>query len=241
MAQYFETPVIPETAAGAIAAHLRVKTSGALVVAGATDVELGTMDSPCVAAGTCSVRLRNAQGTQKMVASEAITLNATVYAAANGKVAASGTIVVGTARSAASADNDVIEVLRHSSTEPAFGVQTLTADDAEGEGNTILPGTYAAYVDNYTNDADDFIVLPALSSVPNGFTITIVGQAQGNFEVRTPAASGEEINSEDCDGTKEYLFTNTQIHRFVKIDNTIGWMAHGYSALGAVVTAVVPD
>jgi len=37
------------------------------------------------------------------------------------------------------------------------------------------------------------------------------------------------------------LFTNTQIHRFVKIDNTIGWMAHGYSALGAVVTAVVPD
>jgi hypothetical protein len=77
--------------------------------------------------------------------------------------------------------------------------------------------------------------------VPIGWAITVVAQAQGNFEVRTPASSGEEINSEDCDGTKEYLLLNTQVHIFRKIDNTIGWMAQGFTALGAVATAVVPD
>ena len=53
--------------------------------------------------------------------------------------------------------------------------------------------------------------------------------------------SAEEINSEDCDGTKEYLLTATQIHRFTKIDNTIGWVGQGFTAIGAVATAVVPD
>ena len=118
---------------------------------------------------------------------------------------------------------------------------TLIADDSESSLNVIPAGKDKVYVDAVTNDANDFVVLPSLASVPNGFEITIVGQAGANFEVRTPATSAEEINSEDCDGTKEYLFTDTQIHKFVKIDNTIGWMGHGYSAIGAVVTAVVPD
>jgi len=241
MSQYVETPTKTETAAAAIAQHLRVKTPGAVAVAGAADVDIGTMDSPCLAAGICTIRLRTAQGTSKMVASGAITAGVTVYAAAAGKIASSGSVVVGVALEAATADNDVIEVLRHADVGQAFTSQTLIAAADSGVGSTILPGTSAAYVDAYTTDANDWIVLPALASVPNGFTITIVGQAQGNFEVRTPATSAEEINSEDCDGTKEYLFTNTQIHKFIKIDNTIGWMAHGFSALGAVVAAVVPD
>jgi len=241
MSQYVETPTKTDVAAAAIGQHLRVKTTGALAVAGATDVELGTMEEPCTAAGTCVIRLRTAAGTCKMVASAAITAGVTVYAAASGKIASSGSVVIGTALEAATANNDVIEVLRHADVGQAFTSQTLIAAADSGAGSTILPGTNAAYVDAYTTDANDWIVLPALASVENGFTITIVGQAQGNFEVRTPAASGEEINSEDCDGTKEYLFTNTQIHKFIKIDNTIGWMAHGYTAIGAVVTAVVPD
>lgn len=242
MSQYFETPTRPDTAAGAIGQHLRVKTTGALVVATATDAELGTMDKPATAAGPATVRLRTAQGTRKMVASEAITAGVTVYAAASGKIAASGTIVCGTALEAATANNDVIEVLPFADTAAPFGTQTVIADDSEVAGlNVILPGMAGVYVDGVTNNADDFVVLPALASVPNGFTITMVGQAASNFEVRTPAGSNEEINSEDCDLTKEYLFTNTQIHKFIKIDNTIGWMAHGFTAIGAVVTAVVPD
>lgn len=241
MSQFFDTSTRPDVAAAAIAQHLRVKTPGALALAGAADVELGTMEVACTAAGPTTVRLRTAKGTCKMVASAAITAGVTVYAAANGKIAASGTVTIGTALEAATADGDVIEVLRHADAGPVFVAQTVIAAADSGAGSTVLPGSSAVYVDAYTNDANDWIVLPALADVPIGWTITVVGQAQGNFEVRTPASSGEEINSEDCDGTKEYLFTNTQIHKFIKIDNTIGWMAHGFSAIGAVVTAVIPD
>jgi len=241
MSQYFETPTRPDTAAGAIAQHLRVKTTGALVVAGATDVELGTMELPCTAAGPCTVRLRSATGTAKMVAAGAISDNATVYAAAGGKVDASGSVVVGQAMEAATANNDVIEVLRYADAGATFGTQSVTADDSESALNTVLPGIDAVVVAGVTNDADDFIVLPALADVPNGYRITVINSAGSNCEVRTPAASAEEINSEDCDGTKEYLLTSTQIHYFTKIDNTVGWMGNGYTAIGAVATAIVPD
>ena len=92
-----------------------------------------------------------------------------------------------------------------------------------------------------TNDANDFITLPSLVSVPEGHRITILCNAGGNFELRTPVGSAEEINSEDCDGTKEYLCTDTQVVYVTKISTTIGWEANAYTAIGAVATAVVPD
>jgi len=107
--------------------------------------------------------------------------------------------------------------------------------------NTIAPGVRSVVVGTVTTDANDWIILPSLADTANGHEITILCSAGGNFEMRTPATSAEEINSEDCDGTKEYLMTDTQVVKVVKINNTIGWMAHGYSAIGAVVTAVVPD
>lgn len=119
------------------------------------------------------------------------------------------------------------------------------ADDAQnatlGVGNYIPAGVNVVKVTGVTNGANDFVVLPPLSSVPDGHKITIIAKAGANFEVRTPSTSGEEINSEDCDGTKEYLMTDTQIHNFLKIDGTIGWMGQGFTAIGAVATAVVPD
>ena len=92
-----------------------------------------------------------------------------------------------------------------------------------------------------TNDANDFITLPNLVSVPEGHRITVLCNAGGNFELRTPAGSAEEINSENCDGTKEYLCTDTQVLYVTKISNTIGWEANAYTAIGAVATAVVPE
>jgi hypothetical protein len=120
-------------------------------------------------------------------------------------------------------------------------VQEVTPDDSESALNTIVAGVTAVDVQAVTNDDDDFIVLPSLADVPVGHEITILCNAGTDFELRTPATSAEEINSEDCDGTKEYLCTDTEVVKVVKISDTIGWMAHAYSATGAVVTAVVPD
>ncbi len=91
------------------------------------------------------------------------------------------------------------------------------------------------------NGVTDFIVLPYLAHVPVGYEITILCNAGGAFELRTPAASNEKINNVDCDGTQEYLCTDTETIKVVKLSDTDGWIAHAYTALGAVATAVVPD
>jgi len=117
---------------------------------------------------------------------------------------------------------------------------SLTPDSAESAVNLIEPGVTSVRLGANVNGVTDFVTLPSLASVEDGHVVTIVAGA-ANCEVRTPAGSNEEINSEDCDGTKEYLLTATQVHRFTKIDNTIGWMGQGFTAIGAVATAVVPD
>lgn len=117
----------------------------------------------------------------------------------------------------------------------------LVAQATQISKNSIPPLAKSVVVTGVANDANDWVTLPPLNSCPDGHEITLLCSAGANFELRTPASSAEEINSEDCDGTKEYLCTDTQVVKIVKINNTIGWMAHGYSAIGAVVTAVVPD
>ena len=119
--------------------------------------------------------------------------------------------------------------------------QVTAKSSVDADVNVIAPGSFRVEVVGITTDANDFVVLPSLTDVPNGHEITLICMAGSNFELRTPALSAEEINSEDCDGTKEYLCTDTEIVKIIKIDDTIGWMAHGYSAIGAVVTAVIPD
>ena len=123
-----------------------------------------------------------------------------------------------------------------------FVVKPAAAYVTTGAPNNAIPPTIKCVeVTTVTNDADDWITLPSLADVPNGHEIVILCKAGTDFELRTPATSAEEINSEDCDGTNEYLCTDTEIIKVVKINNTIGWMAHAYSAVGAVVVAVVPD
>lgn len=233
--------------------YARVKFNGSakLVVATASDVTQMVANREAFGADEpISVTFLHQAGAVKCIANAAISAEALVYAAADGEVAPTGTIVFGRCvplpgrpnGGAATADQDIIVVA------PIFGgtasnefAQTVTADDSESALNQITASATQVVVDGVTNDANDFVVLPALADVENGHRVLIIGSAGANFEVRTPATSAEEINSEDCDGTKEYLFTNTQLHEFVKINNTIGWMGHGYSAIGAVVTAVVPD
>jgi len=119
--------------------------------------------------------------------------------------------------------------------------QSVTPDDSVGTGNVIFAGKTAVDVGAVTNDANDFIVLPSLADVQVGHTIKIACNAGGNFELRTPASSGEKINTVDSDGTNEYLCTDTETVFVTKVSDTDGWVASALTALGAVATAVVPD
>ena len=117
----------------------------------------------------------------------------------------------------------------------------LVAQATQISKNSIPPLAKSVKVTGVATNADDFIVLPSLASCPDGHTITVLCSAGSNFEVRTPASSAEEINSEDCGGTKELLATDTTILFITKINNTIGWMSEVRTAIGAYGTAVVPD
>ncbi len=114
---------------------------------------------------------------------------------------------------------------------------TLTA---AGSANLILPGVTQVDVGAVVNDANDWITLPAIASVPIGHTIRIACNAGGNFELRTPASSNTKINDVDADGSQEYLCTDTHLVIVTK-RTTTGWVAQSLTKLGAVVTAVIPD
>ena len=131
------------------------------------------------------------------------------------------------------------------SLNPTFqGVQlrtvVLTPTAAQGGVNSIPAGAGSVRLGANVNGVTDFSVLPSLADCQDGHRITIVA-GSANSELRTPSASAEEINSEDCDGTKEALLTATNIYTVTKIDNTIGWMLEGRTAIGAYQTAIVPD
>ena len=119
--------------------------------------------------------------------------------------------------------------------------QSVTPNNDSGAASTINAGVTAVDVQAVTNDANDWIVLPALADVPVGHEIRIACNAGGNFELRTPATSGEKINNVDADGTQEYLCTDTDTVRIWKLSDTDGWVAQSLTILGAVRTAVVPD
>ena len=99
----------------ALAPYLRVKLSSSkLVVAGATDNEIGTLEDRVLAADdAAAVVPKNAEGTIKMVAAGAISQFADVYGAAGGKVNdVSNENFIGMAMISATADGSLIEVLR---------------------------------------------------------------------------------------------------------------------------------
>lgn len=119
--------------------------------------------------------------------------------------------------------------------------ESVTPNNTSDAASAIAQGVVAADVGAVTNDADDWIVLPAVADVPVGHEIRIACNAGTNFELRTPASSGEKINNVVADGTQEYLCTDTDTVVVRKISDTDGWAATSFTVLGAVRTAVVPD
>ena len=107
-------------ASAAIAQWARVKleSGGTVVTAGLAEKEIGVATREAFASGDIiDVRLTSAPGTTKMIAVEALAVGAAVHTEASGKVqdtAAATSFLVGTALTAATADGDIIEVLRNS-------------------------------------------------------------------------------------------------------------------------------
>lgn len=118
---------------------------------------------------------------------------------------------------------------------------TGATTSSESTGNSIPPTAKVAHVGSVETNADDWVTLPSLAHVPNGHEIIILASAGSNFEMRTPTSSNEKINNVDSDGTNEYLVTDTDIVRVIKVNNTAGWVAQSLTNLGAVRTAVIPD
>lgn len=104
----------------ALGPYLRVvNSSGYLALAGASDREFGVTRKRVLVTGVgaedeASVTLRNAYGTHKMIAADAIALFGKVYGAAAGKVSATanGNFIGWNVGAASTADGDEIEVLR---------------------------------------------------------------------------------------------------------------------------------
>jgi len=116
MSQYIDGPRKTFDAGGALAQRILVKlSSGVLAAAGLAEEFIGSIDEAAFAAGDPrSVTLRNKQGTMLCVAAGAFSAGAVVYGRAAGKVDDIGTssaIRVGIALEAATAADDIVEVL----------------------------------------------------------------------------------------------------------------------------------
>ena len=190
MSQYVETACKMFTAGGAVAQYLRVKTGTALAVAGATETELGTLETAACASGDIrAVRLRTAQGTCKMVAANAIDAQATVYGAAGGKIDDIANVNrIGISLEAATADGDVIEVLRG----PLNAGTSYTTTPVAAAGSTVadagqLPSTDVCHVTS--DSATKGVKLP---TGVQGMVVTIINNSATACELY--AATGGTVN-----------------------------------------------
>jgi hypothetical protein len=135
MSNYIETSCKAFPASGALGQYLRVKLSGSpgqLALAGAGDIEIGTLETAAFTAGLLyNVRLRSAQGTTPMVASGAITQYAAVYGDVSGQCSATpNENFLGYALNAASGAGSIVEVLRVDTQVSAAGQAVVEAHAA---------------------------------------------------------------------------------------------------------------
>ena len=102
------------TAGETIGAYLRVKLAGRTAyLAGASEFGVGVCQQAQSSGQFVCIQPYEHGGTMKMTASGVIAAGKNVFAAASGKIAATGTKRIGTALEGATADGSVIEVAPH--------------------------------------------------------------------------------------------------------------------------------
>jgi hypothetical protein len=135
MSQQSESPK-SITSGETLAAYRRVKLSGSTVVyADSGERGIGVNQAVVSTSGDeATIRLDNAGGTSKMMASGAITAGVKVYPDDDGKITATQTdpISIGNALETSTADGDIIEVLATNTADAA-------ADSARSRASTLMP------------------------------------------------------------------------------------------------------
>ena len=216
----------------------RVKlSSGEPAYASATEQDIGEINLRVVATPSsgaiplgcglgAAVLLKNQPGVHEMVASEAITAGNDVYAAANGKVAASGTIRCGRAETTVTADGDLVLVDRSTVIPSATDLsETVTATNvitAQENGKTF-----------FLNSATEFVsTLPALlaglffrfivAAAPSGASYTVVTASSANI------LKGHVLTSQDAGGTADSETSGGDTLSFVDGKAVAGDMAEFY-------------
>ncbi len=175
MSQYNEGPRKTYLAAAAIGINLRVKITDATTapptinVAGSTDASIGVTEAAVLAAGPVAILLANAQGTRKMSATGAITGGNSVYAAAAGQVASSGTVVEGKAMESVTTADDILEVLSISQ-----GVTSNAANTA-GVGITGAAASFVAGVDTIGSLIKTTIIIDLTGLNSGGTANDVIG------------------------------------------------------------------
>lgn len=170
-------------------------------LASATTVAIGAIDNTETDTGIAQRVLVLGKGRfKKVVASGAISIGDRVYQAASGKVAASGTILIGIADTAASSDGDLIRIIDRQpiavDAEIVTATNVLTAGEMTGK----------AF---FLNSATEFVTtLPApflgarakfiVSAAPSGASYTIVAASSANI-IKGHVLSSDLNNAADAD------------------------------------------
>lgn len=173
MSQQNDSGILSITAGAARAAHLRVyNSSGTWTTADATHGCAGVQTQPSLAAtDIVPIDAVTKPGTVKMTASEIIAVGATVYAAAAGKVGATGTIIEGQALEAAGADGDIIEVIPVHNRDVSTASTGTTAATWQVDSDLGKPRTGLKSQTGGTGDFVAYLQAPATLGANRTFTL----------------------------------------------------------------------
>jgi len=204
----------------------------------ASSIPLGTVDDLCAAADTyVTVKLLGKGPTKKMVAAGAISAGAAVYAAANGKVASSGTYAVGVALTAASGDGDEIEVADcHPSTSTGMLATLFT------NANQVLISNGAANsavaLDVPASNIVGRSASGGLTALTPAQVLTVLGMAKKTLAAGTFTATSTSTTQTM---TATGATTGDVVVATVHTPNTSEYVTRAYVSASDTVTFVLSD
>jgi len=196
-----KSPITLTTGAAVSAKRLVQLSSGEAIHNIATTTPIGVADYAAADGDNVAVRLLSEAGTLEVTASGVISLDADVFAAADGKVSALPTAageytLVGIAMEAATADGDIIEILPKGIGETSVVNVALTTTAP-----AITPGSVVT-IDSGSNAvdatlADDTVIgrltVMVMSDASNSSTVSIAHHVTSDPEVATFDAVDEVL------------------------------------------------